>query len=150
MYANEGAEINRLKKRLCGLLPTLHPFDGKKPISLLTFLSQLREGLNALGVAEAAAVRVLAFLLDGDAKSFYDSVTMTATRSRNTNRTYTWPYVVHSLIDRYLTDTELQDAYALFRPVSDACLWYYYQMDPRGPLPEDIPGNFGLTPCALP
>ena len=111
MYASEGAEIHRLKRRLCGLLPTLHPFDGKKPISLLTFLSQVREGLNALGFVEAAAVRVLAFLLDGDAKSFYDSVTMTGTRSQNTNRTYTWPYVVHLLIDRYLTDTELQDAY---------------------------------------
>ena len=111
MYASEGAKIHRLKKRLCGLLPTLHPFDGKKLISLLTFLSQLREGLNALGVAEAAAVRVLAFFLDGDAKSFYDSVTMTGTCSRNTNRTYTCPYVLHSLIDRYLTDTELQDAY---------------------------------------
>ena len=110
MYASEGAEIHRLKKRLCGVLPTLNPFDGKKPISLLTVLSQLREGLNALRVAEAAAIRVLAFLLYGDAKSFYDSVTMTETRSRNTNRTYTWPYVVHSLIDRYLTDTELQDA----------------------------------------
>ena len=111
MYASEGAEIHRLKKRLCGLLPTLHPFDGKKPISLLTFLSQLREGLNALGFAGAADLRVLAFMPDGDAKSFYDSVTMTGTRSRNTNRTYTWPYVVHSLIDRYLTDTELQAAY---------------------------------------
>ena len=32
MYASEGAEIHRLKKRLCGLLPTFHPFDGKKPI----------------------------------------------------------------------------------------------------------------------
>ena len=100
MYASEGAEIQRLKKRLCGLLPTLHPFDGRKAISLLTFLSQLREGLNSLGVAEAASLRVLSFLLDGDAMSFYDSVTMTGTRSRNTNRTYTWPYVVHSLIDR--------------------------------------------------
>ena len=74
-------------------------------------LSQLREGLNALGVAEAAAVCVLAFSLDRDTKSFYDSFTMTGTRSRNTNRTYTWPYVVHDLIDRYLTDTELQEAY---------------------------------------
>ena len=111
MCASEGAEIHQSKKRLSGLIPTLHPLDGKKPISLPTFLSQLREGLNALGVAEAAAVRVLAFSLDEDAKSFYDFVTMTGTRSRNTNRTYTWPYVVHSVIDRYLTDTELQDAY---------------------------------------
>ena len=67
--------------------------------------------MNAFEVAEAAAVRVIAFLLDGDAKSFYDSVTVTETRSRNTNRTYTWPYVVHSLIERYFTDTELQVAY---------------------------------------
>ena len=89
MYASEGAEIHRLKKRLCGLLPTLHPFDGKKPISLLTFLSQLREGLNALGVAEAADVRVLAFLLDGDAKSFYDSATMTRIDSTTNDRTCT-------------------------------------------------------------
>ena len=67
--------------------------------------------MNALGVAEAAAVRVRAFLLEGDAKSFYDSGTIRGTRPRNTNRTYTWPYIAHSLIDRYLTDTELQDAY---------------------------------------
>ena len=100
-----------MKKRIGGLLPKLREFDGKKPIALLTFLSQLREGLNTLGVSEAAAVRVLAFLLAGDAKSFYDSVTMSGTRSRTVTQTYTWSHVVHSLIDRYLTDTELQDAY---------------------------------------
>ena len=48
LYASEGGEINRLKKRFGGLLPTLREFDGKKPIALLTFLSELREGLNAL------------------------------------------------------------------------------------------------------
>ena len=74
-------------------------------------MSQLREGLSALGVADAAAVRVLVFMLDEDAKPFYDSVTMNGPPSRNANRTYTWPYVVPSLIERYLTDTELQDAY---------------------------------------
>ena len=111
LYASEGGEIHRLKKRIGGLLPTLREFDGKKPIALLTFLSELREGLNALGVSEAAAVRVLAFLLAGDAKSFYDSVTMSGTRSRTVTQTYTRPYVVHSLIDRYLMDTELQNAY---------------------------------------
>ena len=58
LYASEGGEIHRLKKRIGGLLPTLREFDGKKPIALLTFLSQLREGLNALGVSEVAAVRV--------------------------------------------------------------------------------------------
>ena len=49
-------------------------------------------------------------LLDGDGKFFYDSVTITDKRSRNTNRTYAWPYGVHSVTDRYLTDTEPQDA----------------------------------------
>ena len=111
LYANEGGEIHRLKKRIGGLLPTLREFDGKKPIALLTFLSQLREGINAIGVSEAAAVRVLAFLLAGNAKSFYDSITMSGTRSRTVTQTYTCPHVVHSLIDRYLTDTELQNAY---------------------------------------
>ena len=42
LYASEGGEIHRLKKRIGGLLPTLREFDGKKPIALLTFLSQLR------------------------------------------------------------------------------------------------------------
>ena len=89
LYASEGGETHGIKKRVGGLLPTLREFDGKKPIALLTFLSQLREGLNALGVSEAAAVRVLAFLLAGDAKSFYDSVTMSGTRSRTVTQTYT-------------------------------------------------------------
>ena len=31
-------------------------------------------------------------------------------RGRNT-QTFTWPHILHSLIDRYLTDTELQNAY---------------------------------------
>lgn len=35
---------------------------------------------------------------------------MSGTRSRNTNRTNTWPYVVQSLIDRYVTDTGPQEA----------------------------------------
>ena len=54
---------------------------------------------------------VLAFLLAGVAKSFYYSVTMSGTRSRTVTQTYTWPHVVHSLTDSYLTDTELQNAY---------------------------------------
>ena len=112
LYASEGGEIHRLKKRIGGLLPTLREFDGKKLIALLTFLSQLREGLNILGVSEAAAVPVLAFLPAGDAKSFYDSVTMSRTRTRNVAQTYTWPHVMHTLIYRYLTGTELQNAYA--------------------------------------
>ena len=36
---------------------------------------------------------------------------MTGSPTRNANGTYTRPYVVHSLIERYHTDTGLQDAY---------------------------------------
>ena len=36
---------------------------------------------------------------------------MSGTRSRTVTQTYTWPHVVHWLIDRYLTDTGLQNAY---------------------------------------
>ena len=91
LYAGEGGEIHRLKKRIGGLLPTLREFDRKKQIESRTFLSQLQEGLNALGVPEATAVRVLAFLYAGDAKSFYDSVAMSGNRSRTFTKTYTWP-----------------------------------------------------------
>ena len=36
---------------------------------------------------------------------------MSGTRSRTVTQTYTWPHVLYSLIDRYLTGTELQNAY---------------------------------------
>ena len=111
LYASEGGEIHRLKKWIGTLLPALREFDWKQPIALLKFLSQLREGLNAIGFSGAAAVRLLAFLLAGDANSFYDAVTMSGTRTRNVAQTYTWPHAVHALIDRYLTDTKLQNAY---------------------------------------
>ena len=81
LYVSEGGEIHRLKKRIGGLLPALREFDGMNPIAPLTFLSQLRYGLNALRVTGMAAVRILAFLLAGVAKSSYDSVTMIGTRS---------------------------------------------------------------------
>ena len=39
---------------------------------------------------------------------------MSGTLSRTVTQTYMWPHVVQSLIDRYLTNTELQNAYDRF------------------------------------
>ena len=89
------------------------PGRRKETDSVPHVFSQLREGLKALGVPEVAAVLVPAFLLDGDAESFYDSLTMTGTRSRNTNRTYTWPYVVHSLITSDILRTRSHRTYTI-------------------------------------
>ena len=39
MSASKGGHIQRSEKRLCGLLLTLQPFHGTKPITFLTFFS---------------------------------------------------------------------------------------------------------------
>ena len=70
---NENLELHLIKRKLEGLIPTLNPFNGANPIKLLRYFAELRHGFDALGVPEAAAVRSLHFLLEGEARTFYES-----------------------------------------------------------------------------
>ena len=102
--------LARTKKSFDGLYPRLETFNGKKPITLLSFLSTIREGFDHLFVSEAVGVSLLSFYLEGSAKSVYVAQTQSGARSTNVlNKT--WPYVVHALIKRFLTDDVLQEAY---------------------------------------
>lgn len=49
----------KLKAQIDGLYPTLGLLSGFKPIELLSFLESMKEGLEALGKSEGAAVLVL-------------------------------------------------------------------------------------------
>ena len=66
---------------------------------------------RSLRVPEAAAVRSLHFLLEGEARTFYESFAARGTLSATRSRKCTWPPLVHSLLDRYLTDSDLQEAH---------------------------------------
>jgi len=111
LYHRESESISRLKRKLEGLYPALKPFTGSNPIDLLGFLSQMRDGMNTLGVCEGVAVRVLHYFLEGDARNFYASQTSPGVLSSDATRQYTWPHVINSLIKRYLQDDTLQVAY---------------------------------------
>ena len=108
---NENLELHRIKRKLEGLIPTLNPFNGTNPIKLLRYFAELRHVFDALRVPEAATVRSFHFLLEGEARTFYESFAARGTLSETRSREFMWPHVVHALLDRYLTDSELQKAH---------------------------------------
>lgn len=46
----------------------MKPFDGNPAIRLLKFLAQIRDYFDMIGAKEALAVRILAYLLGGEAR----------------------------------------------------------------------------------
>ena len=108
---NENLELHRIKQKLEGLIPTLNPFNGTNAIKLLHYFAGLRRGLDALGFPEASAVRSLHFLPEGEAEKFYESFAARGTLYATRSREFTCPHVVHALLDRYLTDSELRKAH---------------------------------------
>ena len=105
---NENLELHLIKRKLAGLIPKLKPFNGTNPIILLHYFAELRHGFDALGVPEATAVRSLHFVLEGEARTFYESFAARGTLPATRSREFTWPHAVNALLDRYLTDSKLQ------------------------------------------
>ena len=97
---NENLELHRIKRQREGLIPTLKPFNVTNPIKILRYFAELRHGFGALGIPEAAAVRSLHFLLEGEARTFYESFTARGTLFATRSRELTWPHVVNALLDR--------------------------------------------------
>ena len=111
LYPNENLGLHRIKRKPEGLIPTLKPFNGTNGTKHLRYFAELRHGFDSLGVPEAAAVRSLHFLLDGEARTFYELFAARGTLSATRSREFTWPHAVYELLDQYLTDSELQKAY---------------------------------------
>ena len=114
---NENLKLHRINRKLERLIPTLKPFNGTNPIKLLSYFAEFRNVFDALGVPEVAAVRSLHFLLEGEVRTFYESFAARGTLSATRSLEFTWPHVLHALLvehallDRYLTDFELQEAH---------------------------------------
>ena len=88
---NENLELYRIKPKLEGLIPTLKPFNGMNAFKLIRYFAELRYGFDALGVPEAVEVRGLQFLLEGEARKFYESSAARGTLSATRIREFTWP-----------------------------------------------------------
>ena len=74
-------------------------------------MTTLRDGFNALEASEAVAALLLTYYLEGSAKTLYASQRSSGVRSEASALAGTWPYLIHELIKRYLTDDVLQTAY---------------------------------------
>ena len=77
----------------------------------MEFLTTLRDGFNALEASEAVASLLPTYYLEGSAKTLYASQRSSGVRSEAGGLGGTWPYLIHELIKRYLTDDVLQSAY---------------------------------------
>ena len=65
----ESGNITRIKRRFDDLYPGFALFGGSPPISLLEFVTTLRDGSNALEAFEAVAAMLLTYYLEGSAKT---------------------------------------------------------------------------------
>ena len=102
---NENLELQRMKRKIEGLIATLKLFNGTNPIKLFRCLAVSRHGFRALGsVPEAAAVCSLYFL-EGEANTIYESFAARGTLSATRIREFIGPHVL------YLTDSELEKAH---------------------------------------
>ena len=107
----ESTMLYKIKRRFDSLYPTFQVFDGTEPIKLLEFLATVREGFNEVRASEALAVLALEYYLDGQAKTLYTALNTPGAQTTNSILGGTWPALVDSFINRYLTDDILQAAY---------------------------------------
>ena len=109
-----GAELRylyQLKAQIDGLYPTLGTYSGAKPISLLGFLSTLKEAFNSCGTSEAVAVRALAYFLAKESKDLYQAQGSPGALDNRNALKATCPFETNALIRRFLADDILQSAY---------------------------------------
>ena len=110
----KSGNITRVKRLFDDFYPGFAPFHGSTPILVLEFTTTLRDGSNALEASEAVSSLLLTYYLEGSAKTLYASQRSSRVRSEAGALGCTWPYVIHELMKRYLTDEVLQSPYGLW------------------------------------
>ena len=105
------SKVGKLAAAVKGLVRENLCFDGREPIRLLAFLTDVKRGFDGTGIFEGLAVHVLQYFVEGDAARFYRSVTSTALRSLYAQADVAWPVLIHQFIRRYCPDSVLGDAY---------------------------------------
>ena len=98
--------LSRTKESFDGLYLLLETFNGKQYITSLNLLSTIREGLDQFYVGFS----LLSFYIEGSAKSVCTAQNLSGARTTIVLKR-TWPQVAHTLIRRFLTDDNVQEAY---------------------------------------
>ena len=101
---------SKIVTRMRSLMPRLANFDGRNPIALLRFLRDIQQAFDGVRLSEGAAVRTVSWFLEGDALQTYSSRAFSGIR-RTIDTNVTWSYVVNTLLERYLSDDILSDAF---------------------------------------
>ena len=101
---------SKIVSRMRSLMPRLANFDGRTPIALLRFLRDVRQAFDGVRLSEGAAVRTVSWFLEGDALHVYSSRAFSGVRRKDTG--VSWPYIVNTLLERYLSDDILSDAFS--------------------------------------
>ena len=101
---------SKIVSRMRSLMPRLANFDGRTPIALLRFLRDIRQAFDGVRLSEGAAVRTISWFLEGDALHVYSARAFSGIRRKDT--IVTWPYIVNTLLERYLSDDILSDAFS--------------------------------------
>ena len=109
---SEAAKVLKRANSIRGAFPHIKNFSGKHPARVITFLKQFKIACDLSGIHEGLAVRLVSFFLEGDAYSFYTTMTTAAFRKPGPNqRQLAWPVLVHRLLKRYCSEDVLAKAY---------------------------------------
>ena len=78
-------------------------------MALLAFLHDLVEAFDGRQFSEATAVQPLGLWLTDRAKSVYDSLIRNGRSTTQSRMRTTWPFMVHTLLDKFITNDLLRD-----------------------------------------
>ena len=109
MSDREARDQGGLKRAIDQRYPNIGTFSGTDGMALLAFLHDLVEAFDDKQVSEAAAVQLLGLWLTDRAKSVYDSLIRNGRSTVQSRMRSTWPFVVHALLDKFITDDLLRD-----------------------------------------
>ena len=117
MSDREYKHLHTLKRTIDARFPSIGTFSGSDGMLLFAFLSELVEAFNDQSISEGTAVHTLAAYLSDQARSTYDSHVRPGRSTQASRLRATWPYVVHALLERFVTDELLRNEH---RVISDA------------------------------
>ena len=101
----------KMKERAENNHHALKKIDGSDPIRLIEFLSVFKRAMDGMGKDEGVAVRVVSYFLEDELENAYDSHMTIDCASTDGQDTTTWPHLVHMLLDNFISDDFLQEAY---------------------------------------
>lgn len=111
IYTDSNLSLHKVKCKGELLYQTLEPFSDKEPKEILGFLSTTREDFYGKCLREGLETCELGFFLTSYAQTEYTNVVNHVINDSN-RLPFTWPLIIHFLLNRFITDDLLR-------------IWYY-------------------------